>query len=110
MLVHVSPATSSRARAPTRRAASGSLTTRRICDIRLSTSGSAQSGEFVIPDPHMAVLGILGMANYSYQWLKPDGAKTPAEIADLFTDMVLSGIEARPTSARARTKLSARLA
>jgi TetR/AcrR family transcriptional regulator, cholesterol catabolism regulator len=49
-------------------------------------------GTFTIQDTHITVLGILGMANYSYQWLQPDGQLSPATIADMFCDMILDGI------------------
>jgi len=34
---------------------------------------------------------ILGMHHYSYLWLKPDGANTPEEVADVFIDLFLDG-------------------
>jgi AcrR family transcriptional regulator len=36
--------------------------------------------------------GLLGMHNYSYVWLQPDGALAPEEIADAFCDLVLLGL------------------
>lgn len=52
-------------------------------------------GEFEVAEPRLVVLGLLGMANFSYQWLRPDGRLTPAEIADVFCDTVLEGIVRR---------------
>jgi AcrR family transcriptional regulator len=49
-------------------------------------------GTFTVQDTHITVLGILGMANYSYQWLQADGRLSPATIADMFCDMILDGI------------------
>lgn len=40
----------------------------------------------------LAVKGILGTFNYSYLWLRPDGEKTPVEVADFFCDMLLEGL------------------
>jgi AcrR family transcriptional regulator len=36
--------------------------------------------------------GLLGMHNYSYVWIDPDGALTPEAIADVFCDVVLRGL------------------
>ncbi|MGM0865098.1 MAG: TetR/AcrR family transcriptional regulator [Bacillota bacterium] len=44
-------------------------------------------------DVSIVAFGILGMMNWSYQWYKPDGAKSDQEIARTFVDMVLKGIE-----------------
>jgi AcrR family transcriptional regulator len=40
------------------------------------------------------VKGILGMHNYSYLWLTPDGPLEPEEIADVFCDSLLRSIAA----------------
>jgi AcrR family transcriptional regulator len=39
--------------------------------------------------------GILGMCNWSHRWFRPDGALGAAEIAEIFSDMVLGGLVAR---------------
>ncbi|MGG1632695.1 TetR/AcrR family transcriptional regulator [Rossellomorea sp. NRS-1567] len=44
-------------------------------------------------DVSIVAFGILGMMNWSYQWYKPDGAKSDQEIARTFVNMVLKGIE-----------------
>lgn len=36
--------------------------------------------------------GLLGMHNYSYVWIDPDGRLAPEEIADVFCDLVLRGL------------------
>lgn len=43
--------------------------------------------------PLVALKGILGMYFYSFLWFKPSGKHTSDEIADIFSDMVLSIIE-----------------
>lgn len=53
--------------------------------------GGAKAGELRELDPLVAK-GILGLYNYSYSWIRPDGEKTPEEIADLFSDALLQGI------------------
>ncbi|GAA1026768.1 MULTISPECIES: TetR family transcriptional regulator [Amycolatopsis] len=57
--------------------------------------GGAEAGEFRELDP-LVVKGILGHYNYSYAWIRPDGERTPEEIADLFTDTLLNGIRQDP--------------
>lgn len=43
-------------------------------------------------DPVIVTFGILGMANWSYQWFDPGGRLREEEIADIFIDMILTGI------------------
>ena len=50
------------------------------------------SGEFLDLDPTI-VKGMLGMHNYAYLWLHPDGRLSPEEIADLFCSVILKGLE-----------------
>ena len=38
------------------------------------------------------VKGVLGMYNYSYLWINPDGTYPPAEIADQFSEVILNGL------------------
>ena len=38
------------------------------------------------------VKGILGMYNYSYLWINPNGEYPPGEVADQFTEVVLNGL------------------
>lgn len=51
------------------------------------------AGEFRPLDP-VAVKGILGMHNFGYMWVRPQGRLAPEEIADVFCDIVLGGIRA----------------
>jgi len=51
-------------------------------------------GIFRIADTRLAVLGFLGMFNYSYQWLRPSGRFSSGRIADYFSDIYISGIRA----------------
>ena len=46
------------------------------------------------PTPRLLVKGILGMLNYTYLWLEPDGELTPDEVADMFLDAIIDGIHA----------------
>jgi AcrR family transcriptional regulator len=55
----------------------------------------ADEGAFDIDDRHLAVLGFLGMINYTYQWYGPNGPFSALEIADAFSTYFLRGIERR---------------
>jgi len=61
-----------------------------VCDIL--AEGTAH-GEFVALDP-ILTKGVIGMFNYTYLWISPDGALRPERIADLFSDALLSGVRA----------------
>jgi AcrR family transcriptional regulator len=49
---------------------------------------------FAIAEPRLTALAILGMCNWTYQWFRPGGGRTAAEVARYFYDMLLGGIEA----------------
>ncbi|GAA2031768.1 TetR/AcrR family transcriptional regulator [Yaniella flava] len=49
------------------------------------------TGDFYQVDS-LTVQAVLGMHNYSYLWINPDGHKSPEEIADHFCDILLHGI------------------
>lgn len=51
----------------------------------------ADTGMFQPPDG-LTVKALLGMHHYSYLWLQPRGERSPEEIADVFTDLVLGGV------------------
>lgn len=48
----------------------------------------------------LTVKAVLGMHNYSYLWIDPDGSLTPEEIADRFCDLLLHGLMKHPRLAR----------
>lgn len=62
---------------------------------RLVSEGM-KNGEFRA-DLNAAIItfGILGVANWSYQWFNPGGKLTDREVAEIFVDMILKGIELR---------------
>jgi AcrR family transcriptional regulator len=62
---------------------------------RVYASGVAR-GLFQPTEPRVAVLGILGMFNYSYLWLEGDGRLDTDRIADLYCDIVLRGVLLAP--------------
>jgi AcrR family transcriptional regulator len=51
-----------------------------------------EEGAFAVKDVRIAVLGFLGMVNYSYQWYRPGGRGKPQDIADQFFEIFSSGI------------------
>lgn len=64
------------------------------------------SGEFQATDGAVGPVtqGLLGMCNWVCQWYRPDGRLAPAQIGELFAEMVLGGLAAtsslRPERAR----------
>ncbi len=38
-------------------------------------------------------MGILGITNWSYQWFNPKGRSTDREVAEIFVEMILKGIQ-----------------
>jgi AcrR family transcriptional regulator len=50
------------------------------------------SGELRDLDPRLATLALFGMANWAYQWFRPDGPLRSREIAYLFWDILLQGL------------------
>ena len=52
------------------------------------------SGEFRKDlNPIIVTFGILGAANWSYQWFNPLGKISDREVAEIFVEMILKGIE-----------------
>lgn len=43
---------------------------------------------------HIVTFGILGASNWSYQWFNPNGESTDREVAEIFVEMILEGIQA----------------
>ena len=53
--------------------------------------GSA-AGVFAVADVELTALGVLGMCNWTYQWLRPGGPLSAQQVADHFHALVLGGI------------------
>ena len=64
---------------------------------QLIVSGT-RNGEFLPCDPALAARVILGALNWSVRWFHPDGAMTPAEIAEGFADYLIRGLLEKPDS------------
>jgi AcrR family transcriptional regulator len=48
-------------------------------------------GVFRECDP-IAIKGILGLHNYAYVWIRPNGRLSPSDISSVFCDLLLSGL------------------
>jgi TetR/AcrR family transcriptional regulator, cholesterol catabolism regulator len=48
-----------------------------------------RDGSMSFPDRSFALLALLGMVNYTPQWLKPRGRLTPGQIADGYCELIL---------------------
>lgn len=48
-----------------------------------------RDGSMAFEDRHFALLALLGMVNYTPQWLNPRGRLSPEEIADRYCDLIL---------------------
>lgn len=44
-------------------------------------------------NPSIVTFGILGMANWSYQWFSPSGEVSDWEVAQVFVEILLNGIQ-----------------
>jgi AcrR family transcriptional regulator len=60
-------------------------------------SAGVESGEFRAVDARLTARAWLGMHNYTYLWLKADGAKSASEVASTFADIFVRGI-AQPSA------------
>src|SRR4051812_40880456 len=58
------------------------------------------SGEFRDLDPWLTAKAWLGMHNYTYLWLKPDGRLSARDVAKPFAEIITRGIERRPRRSR----------
>jgi AcrR family transcriptional regulator len=59
------------------------------------------SGEFRTDlDPHIAMLGIVGMCNWTHRWYSPRGEYALPEIGEQFSRLVVDGLSKPPRQAR----------
>ncbi|SFD93883.1 transcriptional regulator, TetR family [Bacillus sp. OV194] len=55
-----------------------------------------ENGEFRSDlNESIVTFGVLGAANWSYQWFNPDGMMSEREVAEIFVEMILNGIAHR---------------
>jgi AcrR family transcriptional regulator len=60
--------------------------------IREVIEAGMASGEFRPADPSVAALGIIGMCNYVTTWFRPEGARSIAEVADVYAAMAVGAL------------------
>lgn len=58
------------------------------------------SGEFRPVDVPLTTMAILGMANWTYQWLHPRGSRTAADVTDHFWRLAMRSIAVEPVRLR----------
>lgn len=56
------------------------------------------SGDFAPANPKMAALLVLSAVNWLPQWYNPGGPLSPDEVADVFSELVLRGLERTRTA------------
>ncbi|PZQ46439.1 MAG: TetR/AcrR family transcriptional regulator [Rhodovulum sulfidophilum] len=64
------------------------------------------TGEFRELDSHVAAFGVIGMANWTSRWFKPEGRMSAQEVAEVIADMALASL--RTTGAQDRLLEEAR--
>lgn len=52
-----------------------------------------ESGDFTDLDPELTAMAVLGVCNWTYQWFRPGGKLSAAEVAQRFWQMLRSGID-----------------
>lgn len=86
------------------------LSRRAIYDehVRLIEEGIA-SGDFRPVDAHIAAFGVIGMANWTTRWYRPDGRLTAEQVAEAIADMALTSVQGPATQDDRMLQLRARL-
>lgn len=54
-----------------------------------------EQGEFIQNNPKTTAFAFFGMCNWAYQWYNPKGEQQPREIALLFWDIFMHGLESK---------------
>ena len=66
---------------------------RRILDIYVATiRDGMDAGEFRSLDPGVAALAVLGVANWTSWWYRPNGRQEPQELARTLIDIAIQGL------------------
>jgi AcrR family transcriptional regulator len=66
---------------------------------RRTIEGGIADGSLRVFDIRLAGTGILSVCNWFTQWYRPNGSQTVDEIADIFTDLFLTGLRPRTDAA-----------
>jgi AcrR family transcriptional regulator len=53
-----------------------------------------ETGECRPVDPRLTMLALFGMTNWTYQWYRSSGSRSPEEVADFFVETLFEGIGA----------------
>jgi TetR/AcrR family transcriptional regulator, cholesterol catabolism regulator len=64
--------------------------------LRAVVEEGIETGEFGNVDVRGAVLVVVSALNWAYKWYDTKGPLSPEELADVFVDVVLSGLRRRP--------------
>jgi AcrR family transcriptional regulator len=59
----------------------------------------ASSGEFDLDDPQTVAFALIGMCNWSYTWIGVNSDTPVDKVADMFSNIFLEGIVAKPSGA-----------
>ncbi|MBV9818993.1 MAG: TetR family transcriptional regulator [Solirubrobacterales bacterium] len=65
--------------------------------VREVVRSGMESGEFIVQDVEMTTLAVLGMCNWTYQWLRPE-SRTAAEVAESFWRFTMRSIAVDPVA------------
>jgi len=68
-----------------------------------------ETGLFRDLPPNLVVFGLLGMCNWLHKWYRPDGKRSPEEIADVFVALLEHGYLAADGGARSKDDALARI-
>lgn len=64
-----------------------------------------EDGSFADIDVELTAMAVLGMCNWTYQWFRPGGRLSAAEVANYFWSQILAGIDP-PTAPETRPRRS----
>jgi len=60
-----------------------------------------RAGEFAACDPRLVTRALLGAANWTAGWFRPDGTKSAATVAEETADFLVRGLDTHPVRRRA---------
>jgi TetR/AcrR family transcriptional regulator, cholesterol catabolism regulator len=60
--------------------------------VRDVIDGGIADGDFRGVDPELATLAVLGISNWTYQWLRPGGKYTADQVTEVFYALVIDGL------------------
>jgi TetR/AcrR family transcriptional regulator, cholesterol catabolism regulator len=64
--------------------------------VRALIDAGIADGVFVDVDPELATLAVLGLANWTYTWLRPGGDYTAEQVTDTFYALLRNGLAVAP--------------